>query len=82
MAIYMLYFAHLVNCCIMSYLLASPDSSAPLHDWRIWLEELRDMTPSAEVKAAIRKAEKILRSQRDQEKRNRVSYKHRYHDED
>lgn len=66
----------------MSYLLACPESSATLNEWRIWLEELRDMTPTAEVKAAIRKAEKTIKTHREQDRRIRVSHKHRYHDDD
>lgn len=74
----MLYCITLVNCCIMSYLLASPDSSATPQDWRVWLEELRDLNPTAEVKSAIRKAEKMLKNQRDTTRRTRPNHKHDY----
>ncbi len=56
----------------MSYQLASPDSSAPAQDWRAWLEELRDLSPTKEVKNAMRRAEQMLKSQRGSGRRERA----------
>ncbi|WP_157649586.1 hypothetical protein [Burkholderia ubonensis] len=53
----------------MSNLLESPDSSAPTQDWRAWLDELKEMRQTAEVKAAVHRAQQVLNSRRSTEKR-------------
>lgn len=53
----------------MSNFLEFPDSSASTEDWRAWMDELKDMRQTADVKSAIRRAEQVLNTRRSSEKR-------------
>ncbi len=65
----------------MSYQLASPDSSAPAQDLRAWLEELRELSPTKEVKNAMRRAERMLKSQKGSGRRERPGSRSQHYDD-
>lgn len=57
----------------MADILQSPEASAPTGDWLTWLNDLRELSPTAEVRTAIRRAIQAVEHRRATAKRATLS---------